>query len=287
MIGRKYKSLEQIGQGSFGVVYRGQNTKTGELVAIKTELNGGCGLLKHETTILNYLYKSGCRNVPIVYWFGGHADSMTLVVPLYQCSLTDIFAAMDQHSTNMIINEKRAKNMGKIDEIMESLISGLNAIHRTGIIHRDIKPDNIMFSNGAFVFIDFGFATSYKTDNGRHIEYIEGKSELIGSPKYASIDIHMGIEPSRRDDMISLGYVYLYMLFGALDWTSTTAVIGTRSNSLMNPHLLRIASAKSWDSVAELTKSHENIYRYLDICYQLEFDENPDDYDYRFFNDNL
>lgn len=275
MIGRKYQSLEKIGQGAFGSVYRGQNAKTGEMVAIKQ--GTADSLLKHETTILNYLYKSGCRNVPIVYWFGSYTDGTALVVPLYQHSLTDVFSEKNV--------EPRAKNIDKIDDIMACLISGLGAIHRTGIIHRDIKPDNIMYnkSSGEFVFIDFGFATSYKSDNGRHIEYKDGNAELIGSPKYASIHIHMGLEPTRRDDSISLGYVYLYMLFGELEWVPTNIVYSHCNNnnnrsSLMNPRLLRIASAKSLESIATLTKLHENIYRYLDICYQLEFEEGIGEY---------
>lgn len=275
MIGRKYQSLEKIGQGSFGSIHRGRNIKTDESVAIKFETGNSddkLSLLKHETTILNYLYNSGCRTVPTVYWFGNYIDSIALVIPLYKCSMTTMF-------DKRVNNRNNYTSVPKMDDIMNSLISGLNSIHKHGIIHRDIKPDNIMYNGSKFVFIDFGFATSYKTDNGKHIEYKDGHTTLIGSPKYASIHIHLGVEPTRRDDFISLGYVYLYMLFGELNWINPVSnnTVGQFENSLMNTRLLQIATAKSLENIESLRLS-ENIYRYMDICYQLEFEESIGDY---------
>ena len=246
-IGHRYQVLTKLGEGKFGIVYQGRNITTNQSVAIKTEsLGSPIRLLKNETTILKYLYDQGCRCVPIVYWYGVHIDTTCLVFSCFTVSLYDYF------HIRHIDSEKRKS-------IMRTCIEMIESIHQHFVLHRDIKPHNFMIRDGELFLIDFGLATFYVDSCGKHIE--DAMSEdLTGTPRYMSYNVHCGHRASRRDDLVSLGYIYLWVINGELPWQK----------------FVTDKEMKSWDIIENLVLDADaKLHAYLEYCYRIPYEGSP------------
>jgi serine/threonine protein kinase len=207
MIANKYMLLNIIGKGKFGKIYYGARVKTAMPVAIKIEnAESSIKLLKNETTILNYLYHNGSRKIPFVHWYGNYQSNPCLIMTYYETSLYDYTLAIKPNAQDSKM-------------ILLKIISILKDIHDSQIIHRDVKPQNFMIQNSELYLIDFGLASVYADDFKIHIPEKSDNLSILGTPKYISIHLHEGRTPSRRDDVISSGYIYLFLLLGGrLPW---------------------------------------------------------------------
>jgi casein kinase I family protein HRR25 len=208
MINNKYRLLNKIGEGSFGCIYKAENFRTREEVAIKIEsIEHETNLLKNESYIYQYLL--GTPGIPQVKWYGKDELNYYMVIPLLGKSLEQLLC------------EKQIFSMKLVLQIGIKLLQLLKSIHEKGLVHRDIKPDNFLLSRNLkeIFLIDFGLCRAY-INNNIHIEMKKNKS-LIGSLTYCSINAHENIELSRRDDLESLGYMLIYFSLGGLPWRET------------------------------------------------------------------
>ena len=153
--------------------------------------------------------------------------------------------------------------------LADQMLQRIESIHSKSIIHRDIKPDNFVMGVGhlsnTVYCIDFGLGELYRDPNTHvHMMYREGKC-LTGTPRYASINNHLGIEQSRRDDLESLGYVLIYFLRGSLPWQ------GLRANSKTQKQRMILEKKRS-TPIEELCKGFPDEFRvYLKYCRELRF----------------
>lgn len=266
IIANKYILLEKIGMGKFGIVYKGIHIKTQQHVAIKMEKRDQeIATIKHETTIMNHLYRKGCRDVPFVLWYGVYMDYTCLTMTYFEKSLSEI--------KDKLVNEGE-----KINKIMYRMIEIIENVHEQYVIHRDIKIENFMILENEIFIIDFGLATFYLDENNQHIPY-KNRDYITGTPKYISINIHNGIEPSRRDDLISIGYIYLYLYYGNLPWNtipnrSNMYVLNEESMHILNGRNVYIKEKKEWDNLTEYA-INSGCDKYIDYCYNLKYTEKP------------
>lgn len=153
------------------------------------------------------------------------------------------------------------------------MLNRIEFVHEKGFLHRDIKPENFVIglnenSNTVYI-IDFGLSKRYKDKNSnQHIPYRENR-HLVGTIRYASINAHLGVEQSRRDDIESIGYLIVYLITGRLPWQSKPDKGRGTVNKIMDKKLITPPEI--------LCKNLDVEFSYFfHYCRNLKFEDRPD-----------
>ena len=259
-VAKKYKLIKKLGEGTFGHIYVGENKNTRELVAIKLEnkTDNKKGTLKHEANIYKVL--DGIKNIPRMRNFGVEGAFNYLIMDLLEESLDDLMEKQSKFSITYTIS------------IAIELIDILHQIHDRGIVHRDLKPENFLIKNNKVFIIDFGLSKSYLDKDNNHVK-MENNKSLIGTIRYASVNVHNNLTYSRRDDLESLAYILIYFLKGSLPWQ------GLKIESLDEKHK-KIYDIKTSYNLHTLCQDIPlEFLIYLKYCHSLKYSEKPN-YDY-------
>lgn len=191
-----YTLIQPLGQGRFGNVYIAQKKDDKTYIALKLEdMDSEFNTIQHEAYILHKLFKNKVQDIPSLHWYSTDDPWRFLTTTLYEGDcLQDMYDTME---------------WDEVTHWFECAVNTVQSIHKAGIVHRDIKPKHfIQEPDKTWKLIDFGLAGLLDTNmNG------EVGQNIFGTPKYMSIWIHQGYPPTRRDDMMSLVYIFvdLYM----------------------------------------------------------------------------
>ncbi|XP_043830260.1 casein kinase I-like [Dromiciops gliroides] len=289
IVGGKYKLIRKIGAGSFGDIYLAVNITNNEELAVKLESQKA----RHPQLLYeSRLYKllQGGMGIPRTRWYGQEKEYNVLVMDLLGPSLEDLFNFCSRKFT-----------LKTVLMLADQMISRIEYVHTKSFIHRDIKPDNFLMGIGRprnragaggkrkrgpaaanrnqdpsftglnqLFLIDFGLAKRYRDNRTKqHIPYREDKN-FTGTARYASINAHLGIEQSRRDDVESLGYVLMYFNRSSLPWQGIKAATKKQKYE-------KIIEKKMSIPVDVLCQGFPAEFAmYLNYCRGLRFEEAPD-----------
>jgi hypothetical protein len=195
---------ERLAAGGMGVVYRARHTLLDQDVAVKILAPS---LAADQEYVTRFFREAGAAgqidhpNVIRVIDVGKYEDRYYLVME---------YVAGD--TLDRIIEVERRLPLDRATKFIREITSGLAAAHRAGIIHRDIKPGNIIVSpDGKPHLTDFGLARHAETKKGLTVE-----GTFLGTPEYASPEQVEGKKLDHRTDLYSLGITYYQLLSGTL-----------------------------------------------------------------------
>ena len=274
--------LSKIGHGAFGQIYLSYDMRGNSEVAIKKELkkNQKTPQVKIESKIYQELLSipqesdlSGysiinqeeIQGVPRFYGVGEIIDSFYMILEFLGPNLMELLKYCENKKFSIIT----------VSLLAIQMLNRIENLHKHNYIHRDIKPENFLIGtnekSNIVYLIDFGLSKRFKNPKTHsHIPYKEGRS-LIGTARYVSINTHLGIEQSRRDDLESIGYVIIFFLKGILPWQGLKTG-KNKINKIMEKKLQIPTEILCYGLP-------EEIIVYLNYCKSLKFEDRPH-YDY-------
>ncbi len=209
VLGNRYEILALLGQGGMGAVYKARDTELDRLVALKIirpELTTNPEILKRFKQELILARQVTHRNVIRIFDLG-QADGFKFITMEY----------LEGQDLRVVLREKVKLTPEAAARVILQICRALEAAHGEGVIHRDLKPQNIMLdANGRAYVMDFGIARS---------AYLPGMTQtgaLVGTPEYMSPEQAKGEKLGERSDLFSLGVILYELVIGQSPYYSDT-----------------------------------------------------------------
>ncbi|MCJ7680217.1 MAG: protein kinase, partial [Candidatus Aminicenantes bacterium] len=235
----RYDIIEELGKGGMGKVYRVEDTKIQEEIALK--------LIKPEISM----------DEKTIERFRNELKIARKISHRHVCRMFDLGEDEGTHYITMeYVDGEDLKNLirrvGRLDtdtviKIGKQICEGLSEAHRLGVVHRDLKPSNIMIDReGNVRIMDFGIARSLRAKG------ITGSGIMIGTPEYMSPEQAEAGEIDHRSDIYSLGILLYEMVTGALPFVGDSALSVALKHKTEAPSDPRVHNAKASDDLCGL-----------------------------------
>lgn len=211
VLGNRYEILAVLGEGGMGAVYKARDTELDRLVAIKVirpELAGRPEILQRFKQELILARKITHRNVIRIFDLGDAQGTKFITME---------FVEGHDLKTLLVQDGKLPPIQGA--GITQQVCLALEAAHNEGVVHRDLKPQNIMIDKqGRALVMDFGIARSLELGG------MTQTGALIGTPEYMSPEQVRGEHVDARSDLFTLGVILQEILTGQLPFQAETAM---------------------------------------------------------------
>ena len=203
----RFQLLKQIGSGSFSVVYKAIDTESGAPVAIKLVNTQYKKLYESEIRAFRAVNHSNC--FPKLISSGQYNTSYAIAMQWLGPSVSEKI-------------KKKGFSLSEIQNLGIQMIKALEILHENHIIHEDIKLENILTDpsdSSKFYLIDFGLSEVYR-DSQTKFHYPERTSEVFrGNLLFCSNNVLSGVKASRRDDIISMLLILVFVFKRCLPWS--------------------------------------------------------------------
>jgi serine/threonine protein kinase/tetratricopeptide (TPR) repeat protein len=209
VLGGRYQVLKRLGEGGMGAVYKARDHELDRLVALKVirpELAGHPDILRRFKQELILARQVTHKNVVRIFDLGS-ADGRKFITMDY----------IEGRDLKGILVERGKLPAGEVVPIFQQICRGLEAAHVEGVVHRDLKPQNVMVDDAGRVWLmDFGLARSME------LAGLTRTGVLMGTPDYMSPEQARAEKVDARSDLFSLGIIVYEMLTGRLPFEADT-----------------------------------------------------------------
>ncbi len=211
LLAERYEILELLGQGGMGAVYKARDTELERFVALKLirpELATNPEILRRFKQELILAREVTHRNVIRIFDLGQDKGFKFITMEF-----------VEGPDLRAVLLERGKMPPDETVQIMAQVCRALESAHAAGVVHRDLKPQNIMLDGKDRVYVmDFGIAHSLETPG------MTQTGALLGTPEYMSPEQAKGIKVDARSDLFALGIIFYEMLTGISPYKADSAL---------------------------------------------------------------
>jgi eukaryotic-like serine/threonine-protein kinase len=211
VLAQRYEILEVLGQGGMGAVYKARDRELSRMVALKVirpDLARNFAIVERFKQELRLSHHVTHKNVIRIYDLG-EGEGVKFITMEY----------IEGKDLRSLIRDKKRFTPEEAVDVIQQVCQALDAAHSVGVIHRDLKPQNIMQDgSGRILVMDFGLARTLEGDG------MTQTGALVGTMEYMSPEQALAKELDQRSDIFSLGLIFYELLTGKMPFVAESAL---------------------------------------------------------------
>src|SRR6201993_1771071 len=211
VLAQRYEIVRTLGEGGMGAVYQARDLELNRMVALKVirpDLAKNPAIIERFKQEILLSQRVTHKNVIRIYDLG-EGEGVKFITMEF----------IEGHDLRTLIHERKKLPPGEAVEIMEQICLALEAAHSVGVIHRDLKPQNIMRDGtGRILVMDFGLARTLEGDG------MTQTGAIVGTMEYMSPEQALAKDLDQRSDLFALGLIMYEMLTGKTPFHAESAL---------------------------------------------------------------